>query len=61
MNNYFVIGWYPGNTATATQVIRYNLSVAYALRGELDKAQGLIKEVSILTDHYFLCSNKKKL
>ena len=38
-------GWYPSNIATATQIMRYNLSVAYSLRGELDKAQGLLKEV----------------
>lgn len=38
-------GCYPGTTATAMQVMRYNLSVAYTLRGELEKASNLLKEV----------------
>ncbi|XP_076034064.1 CCR4-NOT transcription complex subunit 10 isoform X2 [Oratosquilla oratoria] len=38
-------GWYPGKTSAALQVMRYNLSVAYTLRGELDKANNLLKEV----------------
>lgn len=33
-------------TTTAMQVMRYNLSVAYALRGEWEKANNLLKEVS---------------
>lgn len=37
--------WYPGNMTTAMQVMRYNLSVAYALRGELEKANNILKEV----------------
>ena len=38
-------GWYSGNLTTAMQIMRYNLSVAYAFRGELEKANNIVKEV----------------
>lgn len=42
----FPTGWLNTTTATtAMQVMRYNLSVAYALREEWEKANNLLKEV----------------
>lgn len=38
-------GWLNTTATTAMQVMRYNLSVAYALRGEWEKANNLLKEV----------------
>ena len=39
--------WYPSNTATGRVVLQFNLSVAYSLRGEFDKAADLLRQVGI--------------
>ncbi|XP_011494326.1 PREDICTED: CCR4-NOT transcription complex subunit 10-B [Ceratosolen solmsi marchali] len=39
------ISWYPLNIATAKSILRYNLAVAYAIRGELDKSGEILKQV----------------
>ena len=38
--------WFPNTLATAGAVIQYNLAVAFAIRGELDKAGETLKQVS---------------
>ncbi|KYQ56685.1 CCR4-NOT transcription complex subunit 10-B [Trachymyrmex zeteki] len=40
--------WYPTTVSTGTAIIRYNLAVAYAIRGELDKSGETLKQASIL-------------
>lgn len=37
--------WFPSTLATAVAVIQYNLAVAFAIRGELDKAGEALKQV----------------
>ena len=37
--------WFPNTLATAGAVIQYNLAVAFAIRGELDKARETLKQV----------------
>lgn len=37
--------WYPNTIPTSIAVIRYNLAVAYAIRGELDKSGEILKQV----------------
>ncbi|XP_078036029.1 CCR4-NOT transcription complex subunit 10 [Augochlora pura] len=37
--------WYPTTVPTGIAVLRYNLAVAYAIRGELDKSGETLKEV----------------
>ncbi|KAL0112103.1 hypothetical protein PUN28_013377 [Cardiocondyla obscurior] len=37
--------WYPTTNSTATAIIRYNLAVAYAIRGELDKSGETLKQI----------------
>ncbi|XP_054277600.1 CCR4-NOT transcription complex subunit 10 [Macrosteles quadrilineatus] len=37
--------WFPATTATGRAVLQYNLAVALALRGELDKAGDMLKQV----------------
>jgi hypothetical protein len=37
--------WFPNTLATAGAVIQYNLAVAFAIRGELDKAGETLKQV----------------
>ncbi|XP_058808341.1 CCR4-NOT transcription complex subunit 10 isoform X2 [Phymastichus coffea] len=39
------VSWYPPNIATAKSIFRYNLAVAYAIRGELDKSGEILKQV----------------
>ncbi|OXU31107.1 hypothetical protein TSAR_016403 [Trichomalopsis sarcophagae] len=39
------VSWYPSNIATAKSILRYNLAVAYAIRGELDKSGEILKQV----------------
>lgn len=41
-------GWLNTTATTAMQVMRYNLSVAYALRSEWEKANNLLKEVGYI-------------
>lgn len=38
--------WYPTTVPTGIAVLRYNLAVAYAIRGELDKSGETLKQVS---------------
>jgi len=37
--------WFPNTLATAGAMIQYNLAVAFAIRGELDKAGETLKQV----------------
>lgn len=37
--------WYPTTVPTGIAVLRYNLAVAYAIRGELDKSGETLKQV----------------
>ncbi|KYN31247.1 CCR4-NOT transcription complex subunit 10 [Trachymyrmex septentrionalis] len=37
--------WYPTTVSTGTAIIRYNLAVAYAIRGELDKSGETLKQI----------------
>jgi len=37
--------WYPTTVSTGTAVLRYNLAVAYAIRGELDKSGEILKQI----------------
>lgn len=37
--------WYPTTVSTGIAVLRYNLAVAYAIRGELDKSGETLKQV----------------
>ncbi|XP_050585133.1 CCR4-NOT transcription complex subunit 10 [Bombus affinis] len=37
--------WYPTTVPTGIAVLRYNLAVAYAIRGELDKSGEILKQV----------------
>ncbi|XP_015110061.1 CCR4-NOT transcription complex subunit 10 [Diachasma alloeum] len=37
--------WFPTSLVTAKAILRYNLAVAYATRGELDKSSETLKEV----------------
>lgn len=37
--------WYPTTVSTGIAIFRYNLAVAYAIRGELDKAGEMLKQV----------------
>jgi hypothetical protein len=53
--------WFPNTLATAGAVIQYNLAVAFAIRGELDKAGETLKQVSsadlfstLLLKHQFM-------
>ncbi|XP_025073505.1 CCR4-NOT transcription complex subunit 10 isoform X2 [Pogonomyrmex barbatus] len=39
--------WYPTTVSTGTAVLRYNLAVAYAIRGELDKSGEILKQIWI--------------
>lgn len=41
-----IIVWYPTTVSTGIAVLRYNLAVAYAIRGELDKSGETLKQVS---------------
>jgi CCR4-NOT transcription complex subunit 10 len=38
--------WFPNNASTAKVVVQYNLTVAYAFRGELEKAGEALKQLS---------------
>lgn len=38
-------GWYPNTLLTGKAVLQYNLAVAYAIRGELDKSGETLKQV----------------
>ncbi|XP_071638998.1 CCR4-NOT transcription complex subunit 10 [Temnothorax longispinosus] len=40
-----VRAWYPTTVSTGIAVIRYNLAVAYAIRGELDKSGETLKQI----------------
>lgn len=40
-----LVSWYPTNVATAKSILKYNLAVAYAYRGELDKSGEILKQV----------------
>lgn len=40
-----ITAWFPGSTQTATSLLQYNLAVAFAIRGELDKAGETLKQV----------------
>ncbi|XP_063221594.1 CCR4-NOT transcription complex subunit 10 isoform X2 [Bacillus rossius redtenbacheri] len=40
-------GWFPSSVPTARATMQYNLSVAFAIRGELDKAGETLKQVWI--------------
>lgn len=40
-----VKAWYPTTVATGIAIFRYNLAVAYAIRGELDKSGETLKQV----------------
>ncbi|XP_066592790.1 CCR4-NOT transcription complex subunit 10-B [Prorops nasuta] len=40
-----VKSWYPTSISTGTAILRYNLAVAYAIRGELDKSGETLKQV----------------
>lgn len=40
-----VKAWYPTTVPTGVAVLRYNLAVAYAIRGELDKSGETLKQV----------------
>ncbi|XP_015190181.1 PREDICTED: CCR4-NOT transcription complex subunit 10 [Polistes dominula] len=40
-----VKAWYPTTVATGVAIFRYNLAVAYAIRGELDKSGETLKQV----------------
>jgi len=53
--------WFPNTLATAGAVIQYNLAVAFAIRGELDKAGDTLKQVcsadlfsTLLLKHQFM-------
>ncbi|XP_026830307.1 CCR4-NOT transcription complex subunit 10 isoform X3 [Ooceraea biroi] len=37
--------WYPTTVSTATAILRYNLAVAYAIQGELEKSGETLKQV----------------
>lgn len=37
--------WFPQSAQTAKAILQYNLAVALALRGELDKAGEMLKQV----------------
>lgn len=37
--------WYPKTVSSGTAVVRYNLAVAYAIRGELDKSGETLKQI----------------
>ncbi|KAJ8679261.1 hypothetical protein QAD02_015048 [Eretmocerus hayati] len=39
------VTWYPSNVPTAKSILRYDLAVAYAIRGELDKSGEILKQV----------------
>lgn len=45
-----LVAWYPTTVSTGIAVIRYNLAVAYAIRGELDKSGETLKQVSIFIE-----------
>ncbi|CAG0924725.1 unnamed protein product, partial [Notodromas monacha] len=38
--------WFPNNASTAKVLVQYNLTVAYAFRGELEKAGEALKQLS---------------
>lgn len=38
-------GWFPTSVSTAKAIMQYNLAVAFAIRGELDKAGETLKQV----------------
>lgn len=40
--------WYPQSTQTAQAVLQYNLAVALALKGDLEKAGDMLKQVSTM-------------
>lgn len=42
-----ITAWYPTTISTGVAVLRYNLAVAYAIRGELDKSGETLKQVSV--------------
>ncbi|XP_012525698.3 CCR4-NOT transcription complex subunit 10 [Monomorium pharaonis] len=42
-----VKAWYPTTLSTGIAVIHYNLAVAYAIRGELDKSGEILKQIWI--------------
>lgn len=47
INQVFCISvWYPTTVSTATAVLRYNLAVAYAIQGKLEKSGETLKQVS---------------
>ncbi|XP_014206690.1 CCR4-NOT transcription complex subunit 10 isoform X2 [Copidosoma floridanum] len=39
------VSWYPSDMASATAILQYNMSVAYAIRGELDKCTEVLKQI----------------
>lgn len=41
-----ITAWYPTTISTGIAVLRYNLAVAYAIRGELDKSGETLKQAS---------------
>lgn len=47
--------WKPDKQKSAKAVLYYNLAVALTLRGDLDKAGELLKQVSTLLSLFFLC------
>lgn len=48
---FFLVSWYPTNIATAKSIFKYNLAVAYAYRGELDKSGEILKQVMLKVRH----------
>lgn len=50
--------WYPTTVPTGIAVLRYNLAVAHAIRGELDKSGETLKQVIVKHKlFYFLYMN----
>lgn len=47
---FLLLAWYPTTVSTGIAVVRYNLAVAYAIRGELDKSGETLKQVSIFIE-----------
>ncbi|GAB6030409.1 CCR4-NOT transcription complex subunit 10 [Chamberlinius hualienensis] len=39
-------GWFPNSVNAANMVLQYNLTVAYTIRGELDKASDILKKIN---------------
>jgi len=56
-----IVAWYPTTVSTGTAVVRYNLAVAYAIRGELDKSGETLKQASIFMLKLILYNNKNNI